>query len=83
MHKSEKKGSYENDCSVKSSKLRQESFGISGRESERKRSCEDAPDQDTADEELNVSKSSPGSDVDISNVNLVSDPSDDVSKVVI
>ena len=59
------------------------SKAISGRESERKRSCEDAPDEETADEVLNVIESSPGNDIDISNVNLVSSPSDDVSKVVI
>ena len=83
MHKSEKKGLCENDCSVKGSKLRLESFNIFGRESERKRSCEDAPDQKTADDVLNVSESCPGNDVEVSNVNLVSSPSDDVSKVVI
>ena len=37
-----------------------ESFGIVGRESERKRSCEDAPYQETANKVFNVSKSSPG-----------------------
>ena len=62
------------------------SFGIVGRESERKRSCEEATDQETANEVLNVSESSPGNDIEISNVNLVSnlsDAGDDVSKVVI
>ena len=47
-------------------------FGIVGRESERNRSCEDAPDLETANEVLNVSESSPGNDTDVSNVNLVS-----------
>ena len=83
MHKSEKKGSYENDCSVKSSKLKLESFGISRRESERKRSCKDAPDQETTDEVLNVSESSLRNDIEVSNANLVTSLSDDVSKVVI
>ena len=40
---------------------RLESFGIVGRE--RERSCEDAPDQETANEVLNVSESSPGNDI--------------------
>ena len=62
---------------------RLKSFGIVGRESKRKRSCEDASDQETANKMLNVSESSPGNDVEVSNVNLVSNPSDDVSKVVI
>ena len=40
---------------------RLESFGtVIGRESERKRSYEDAPDQETANEAFNVSESSPG-----------------------
>ena len=60
-----------------------DSFGIVGRESARKRSCEDASDQETANEVLNVSESSPGNDIEVSNVNLLSNPSDDVSKVVI
>ena len=34
-------------------------------------------------EVLNVSESSPGNDIEVSNVNLVSNPSYDVSKVVI
>ena len=62
---------------------RLESFGIVGRESERKKSSEDAPDQETAKEAFNVSESSPRNDNEISNVNLVSNASDDVSKVVI
>ena len=51
----------------------------------RETSCEDAPDQETANEVLNVSESSPGNDIEVSNVNLVpvSNPSDDVNKVVI
>ena len=49
----------------------------------KKRSCEDAPDQETADDVLNVSESCPRNDIEVSNVNLVSSPSDDVSKVVI
>ena len=53
-----------------------ESFGIVGRESERKTSCEDAPDQETANEVLNVSESNLGNDVEVSNVNLVSNPND-------
>ena len=48
-----------------------------------KRSCPDALDQETANEVLNVSESSPENDIEVSNVNLVSNPSDDVSKVVI
>ena len=60
-----------------------ESFGIIGRESKRKRSSEDAPDHETANEVLNVSESSPGNNIEVSNVNLVSNPSDIVSKVVI
>ena len=62
------------------------SFGIIEREGERKRSCEDAPDQETANKVLNVSESSPENDIEVSNVNLVSnfsDASDDVSKVAI
>ena len=62
---------------------RLESFGIVGRESERKRSCEDALDQETVNKMLNVSESSPRNDIEVSNVNSVSNPSDDVSKVVI
>ena len=38
----------------------------------------DAPDQETANELLDVSESSPGNDVEVLNVNLVSHPSDDV-----
>ena len=49
---------------------RLESFGIVGRESERKRSCEEASDQETANEVLNVSKSSPGNDIEVSIVNF-------------
>ena len=60
-----------------------ERFGTVGRESERKRSCEDATDQETANEVLNVSESSPGNDIKVSNVNLVSNRNNDVSKVVI
>ena len=63
---------------------RLKSFGIVGRESKRKKFCEDAPDQETVNEVLNVSKSSPGNDIEVSNVevsNLVCDPSDDVSKL--
>ena len=62
---------------------RLESFGIVGRESERKRSCEDALDQEIANKVLNVSESGPGNDIEVSNVNSVSNASDDVSKVVI
>ena len=68
---------------------RLESFGrVIGRESKRKKSYEDAPDQETAqiNEVLNVSESSPGNDIEVSNVNLVSnssDANDDVSKVVL
>ena len=61
---------------------RLESFGIVGRESERK-TYKDAPDQDSANEVLNVSESSPGNDIAVSYANLISNPSDDVSKVVI
>ena len=43
------------------------------------RFCEDTPDQETAIE-VKCSESSPGSDTEVSNVNLVSNPSDDVSK---
>ena len=46
------------------------------------RSCEDDPDQETAIE-VNCSESSPGNDTEVSNVNLVTNASDDVSKVVI
>ena len=60
-----------------------ESFGIVERESERKRFCEDASDRETANEVLNVSESSPGNDIEVLNVTLISNPSDDVSKVVI
>ena len=38
---------------------RLESFGTIRRERERKRSCEDVPDQETANKVLNVSESSP------------------------
>ena len=65
---------------------RLESFGMIGREGERKRSCGDAPDQEVANEVLNVSESSPGSDIEVSSVKLVfnpSDGSDDVNIVVI
>ena len=67
----------------KGQQQRLESFGIMGRESERKRPCEDAPDQETSNEVLSVSESSPGKDIEVSNVNLVFNPSDDISKVVI
>ena len=67
----------------KEQQQRLESFGIMGRESERKRLCEDAPDQETSNEVLSVSESSPGKDIEVSNVNLVFNPSDDISKVVI
>ena len=60
---------------------RLESFGIVGRESKRKRSVEDTPDQATANEVFNVSESSPGNDIEVSNVNFVSNPSNDISKV--
>ena len=61
-----------------------ESFGtVIGRESERKRSCENAPNQETANEVLNVSESSPENDISVLYVHLVSNPSDDLSKVVI
>ena len=62
---------------------RLESFSIVGRESERRSSCEDAPDQETANEVLNVSESSTGNDIEVSNVNLVSNPNDDANKVII
>ena len=62
---------------------RLESFGIVGRESKRKRFCEDAPDQKTANKVSNVSESSPRNDIEVSNVNFITNPSDDVSKVVI
>ena len=62
---------------------RLESFGVVERESERKRSCEDAPDQQIANDVLNVSETSTGNDIEIPNVNLTTNPSDDVSKVVI
>ena len=45
---------------------RPENFGLVGRESERKRSCKDAPDQETANEVLNVSESSAGNDIEVS-----------------
>ena len=61
----------------------QQRFECFGRESERKRSCEDAPNQKTANEEFNVSKSSLGNDIEVLNVNLVSNPSNNVRKVVI
>ena len=47
-----------------------------------KRSCEDTPDQETAIK-VKCSESSPGNDTEVLNVNLVTNPSDDVSKVVI
>ena len=50
---------------------RVQSFGIIGRESQSKSSCEDAPDQKTVNEVLNVSESSSGNDIEVSNVNLV------------
>ena len=62
---------------------RLESFGIVGRESERKRSCKNTSNQETANEVLNVSESSPGNDIEVLNVSLVSNLSDDASKVVI
>ena len=62
---------------------RLENFGIVGRESEKRSSCEDAPDQETANEVLNVSESSTGNDIEVSNVNLVSNPNDDANKVII
>ena len=62
---------------------RLESFGIVGRESERKRFCEDAFDQEIANEVSNISESNPENDIEVSNVDLVSNPSDDVTKVVI
>ena len=49
---------------------RLKSFGIVERESERKRFCEDAPDQETANEVLNVSESNLGNDIEVLNVNL-------------
>ena len=49
----------------------------------KKRSCENAPDQETAKKVLNVSECSAGNDIEVLNVNLVSNPSDDVSKVVV
>ena len=54
----------------------------------KKRSCKDAPDQKTANEMLNFSESSPGNNIEVSDVNLVSNPTpsvanDVVSKVVI
>ena len=55
---------------------RLESFDIVGRVSARKRSCEDAPDQETANEVLSVSESSLDNNIEVSNVNLVSNPSD-------
>ena len=45
---------------------RLESFGIAGKENKRKRSCEDAADQETANEVLNVSESSLGNDIELS-----------------
>ena len=45
---------------------RLESFSIVGSESKLKRSSEDAPDQETANEDLNVSESSPGDDIEVS-----------------
>ena len=66
-----------------------ESFGVVGRESGRKRSCKDAPDQEIANEVLDFNQSSPGNDIEVLNVKLVSnliqvsDASDDGCKVVI
>ena len=45
---------------------RLKSFVIVERESERKRFCEDTLDYETANEVLNVSKSSPGNDIEVS-----------------
>ena len=45
---------------------RLKSFSIVGSESERKRSCENASDQETANEELNVSESSLGKYIKVS-----------------
>ena len=46
------------------------------------RSCEHAPDQETAIK-VKCSESSLGNDIEVLNVNLVTNPSDDVSKAVI
>ena len=62
---------------------RLQSFGLFKRKMKEKRSCEDAPDQETATEGLNVSASGLGNDIEVSYANLVSNPSDNVSKVVI
>ena len=63
---------------------RLESFGMwLGEKVKEKHFCEDAPDQKTADEVLNVGESHPGNDIEVSNVNLVSNPNDDVNEVVI
>ena len=49
---------------------RQKNFGIVGKESKRKKSCKNAPDQETANKVLNVSESSPGNDIAVSYANL-------------
>ena len=58
---------------------RLKSFGIVERESKRKTFCEEAPDQETVNEVLNVSESNLGNDIEVLNVNLVFNPSDDVA----
>ena len=59
---------------------RLENFGIVGGEKIKEKDLVtiDDPDQETANELLDVSESSPGNDVEVLNVNLVSHPSDDV-----
>ena len=49
----------------------------------KKKSNEDAPDQETANKVLNVSENSRENDIAVSYANLVSNPSDDVNKALI